>query len=516
MARAIAVAVALHRAADCRASASTRMNVQKNSMRGQPRWFVPAWWPILAGIAWLGSGWCSGIGAGLIASVPGALLLASGVALLLWPGDRQISHYMALGGVLSVLLAVPLILLDGVLPGIVLGVLGAGGFVTAGYAALYQAVTAPGVPRPEINRKTAAKAAMDEALLAYFVASARVPTGERAAADADEMIAARACIREHGWSQSPERLHTPPSAPQAAALGARRAAGRRFLHLRFASDYQPHPELPGGQRWLAHQANQNVHAWVFRHTDHPRPWILGIHGYQMGTPQIDFSLFQIDWLHHELGCNVVLPVLPLHGPRKAYARSGRGYLDGYVCDLLHAEIQAVRDLRRTLAWIRQQQAEPSIGVLGFSLGGYNAALLAALEADLQCVVAGIPMTDAPETVLRHLPELHRNYLISCGLTPEVAAEVMGPVSPLQLPPRVPHDRRFIVAAAGDQLVPPTQPARLFEHWRQPSMHWYQGAHLSVRREAGVKSFIDNALRQSGVCSSGGFVDACLQTQEVGK
>lgn len=492
------------------------MNDFDANMRAQPRWFWPAWWPVLAGLIWLVAGWHAGPAAGLLASVPGAILLGSGVALLLWPGDRQISHYMSFGGVIGVLAAMPMLLLMGLIPALLLAALAAGTSFTAGYAALYQGIASVGTPRAAINRGTAAKAALDEALLGYFVASARVPTGERVAQDARELAAARACVEEQGWADHPERLHTPPSPPTDAAVKLRRAGGRRFLHLRFASDYVPHPDLPGGQRWLEYQANRNVHAWVFRHHDGPRPWILGIHGYQMGMPRVDFSLFQIDWLHHELGCNLLLPVLPLHGPRKAYARSGRGYLDGYLCNLLHAEIQAVRDLRRTLAWIRQQEREPRIGVLGFSLGGYNAALLASLEARLQCVIAGIPMTDAPETVWRHVPILHRNYLVSCGVTPELAGDVMAPVSPLNAPPVVPHGRRFIVAAAGDQLIPPAQPARLAEHWDQPAMHWYQGSHLSVRREAGVKEFINSALQLSGMNHHTSAAGACLAAPEAGE
>lgn len=492
------------------------MSTDHESMRAQPRWYGPAWWPVLSGLTWLAVGWDSGMIAGLIACLPGALLLGSGTALLLWPGDRQISHFMSLGGLVGLALAVPMLFLVGLLHGLLLAVLAGGATLVAGYAALYQGEAAPGTPRAEINRRTAAKAALDEALLGYFVASARVPTGGRVLQDARELAAARTCVQAQGWTQSPEELHTLPAAPAAVSLRARRAAGKRFLQLRFASDYVPHPDLPGGQRWLAHQANRNCYAWVFRHRDRPRPWILGIHGYQMGTPLVDFSLFDIDWLHQQLGCNLVLPVLPLHGPRKNHIRSGAGFLDGHLCDLLHAEIQAVRDLRRTLAWIREQEHNPQIGVLGFSLGGYNAALLASLDANLQCAIAGIPMVDVPQTVWRHLPVLHRNYLLSCGVTPELAAEVVAPASPLNAPPLVPHERRYIVAAAGDQLIPTAQPARLAAHWGQPAMHWYQGSHLSVRREPGVKAFIDNALRESGVCAHSAGVGACAGTPQAGE
>lgn len=489
------------------------MSTRSGGMRAQPRWFWPAWWPIAAGLIWFALGWHSGIVSGLFASLPGALTLSPGIALLLWPGDRQISHYMALGGLAGVALAMPMALLVGPLTALFLALLSAASYLTAGYAALYQTQTTAGVPAPEVNRRMAGKAALDEALLAYFVGTARVPTGERVDADLRELEAARTCVHDNGWAATPERLHTPPGPPADAALRATRAGGERFLHLQFTSDYEPHPELPGGGRWLEHTANQQAHAWVFRHADGPRPWLMGIHGYRMGIPWIDFGLFQIDWLHRQLGFNVVLPVLPLHGPRKSYRRSGSGFLDGYLSNVLHAEIQAMRDIRRTLAWIRQQETDPRIGVLGFSLGGYNAALLATLEPALQCVIAGIPLTDAAETIWRHLPSLHRDYLASRGVTPALAAEMLAPVSPLNTPARMPSERRFIVAAAGDQLVPPAQPARLVEHWGQPQTHWYQGSHLSVRREASVNAFIANAFAESGLVGPG---IGCLPAADTGE
>lgn len=485
-------------------------------MRMQPRWFLPALWPIVAGLFWLAVGWRSGIMTGVISSLPGILLVGPGSALLLWPGDRQALHYMAFGGVVGCLVAIPMLFLAGWPWVVLLAFLAFGSWVTSGYAALYQKIDVTGAPRPVITPQTITKAALDSALLGYFIASAKVPAGNKAPFEADELEAARRCVQTHGWAENPAKLHTRPTPPEDAAVRIKRAGGRQYNHLTFSSDYEPHPDLPGGQRWMQYRANQNVHAWVFQHLDGSRPWVLGIHGYQMGIPLIDFSLFQINWLHHVMGCNVVLPVLPLHGPRKAYKRTGRGYLDDHFCNFLHAEIQAMRDLRRILAWIRSQDADADIGVLGFSLGGYNAALLASLEEQLKCVIAAIPMTDGPGTIWANIPRLHQSYLRSCGVTPQLFAEVMAPVSPLNIAPRVPHAHRYIVGATGDQLVGSEQPVQLSKHWDEPAFHWFQGSHLSVRREQSVNEFITKALQQSNLCVGDMANDGYLSTSEARK
>ena len=149
---------------------------------------------------------------------------------------------------------------------------------------------------------------------------------------------------------------------------------------------------------------------MLRHPGPPRPWLVCIHGYQMGWPMIDLLAFQPEILHRRLGLNLLVPTLPLHGHRKSGRRSGDGFLSGDPLDTVHAEAQAMWDLRRLLSWLREDQAAPAIGVMGYSLGGYNTALLASLDDGLACAIAGIPVTDFARIYYRHLPPLH----LSCA------------------------------------------------------------------------------------------------------
>ena len=67
------------------------------------------------------------------------------------------------------------------------------------------------------------------------------------------------------------------------------------------------------------------------------------------------------------------------------------------------------------------------------------------------------------------------------------------VSPLALEPQVPHDRRFIIAATADRLVPPDHPRDLWLHWDKPRIVWYQGSHLSIGREPQVPALLREVL-----------------------
>ena len=88
-----------------------------------------------------------------------------------------------------------------------------------------------------------------------------------------------------------------------------------FEHLWFDSGYEPHPGEPGRERWLSYAANRTAHAWVMRQAGPERPWLVCIHGYVMGWPLLDLSLFPPEIFRDRLGLNMLLPTLPLHGRR---------------------------------------------------------------------------------------------------------------------------------------------------------------------------------------------------------
>jgi len=155
------------------------------------------------------------------------------------------------------------------------------------------------------------------------------------------------------------------------------------------------------------------------------------------------------------------------------------------------------DLRRWLGWIRSQGGE-RIGAYGLSLGGYNAALLASLDAELACVIAGIPATDLGALVWQHGPEHILRIAEHRGLDRDRVERVLRVVSPLALAPLVPHERRWIFAGSADQLVPAEHVQRLVRHWGEPRTVWYEGAHLTFGAHAGVTRHLSEALHAAGL------------------
>jgi hypothetical protein len=311
----------------------------------------------------------------------------------------------------------------------------------------------------------------------------------------EEVVAAVEFYGRQGWLDHPEGFFAVPPPLEDITVAAVKGRRRSYERLTFDSGYVPHRGEPGAERWLSYTAHNREHALMLRHRE-PRPWLVCVHGTEMGRGRIDLRLFRAWDLHERLGLNVVLPVLPMHGPRRRGLPKGAVFPGENVLDDVHATAQGVWDIRRLLSWIRSEEPASPIGLNGMSLGSYIASLVASLEDGLTCAILGVPVADLVELLGRHAGLARddpRRQVIA------LAEPIGRMVSPLSLAPRVPMGGRFIYAGIADQLVHPrAQTLRLWEHWGSPEIVWYPGGHAGFLRSRPVQRFIQDALVQSGL------------------
>lgn len=311
-----------------------------------------------------------------------------------------------------------------------------------------------------------------------------------------DAVGALAVYDELGWLQDPELAHADQVAPAAGEISIRseRVGRVDYEHVSFPSAYVPHPRDPSAARWWRAEENRDVHAWMLRHPE-PRPWIVNVHGAGMGKPRMDLRLFRAEWLHHELGLNVLQPVLPLHGPRHPEGRMN--YPSESVMHNLHGTLQSVADVRRSLAWIRAMQPDQPIGMHGISLGGFTTALVASLEPDLACAVLGVAPVD-----LVLLLEAHHGRGSGYDLRVqnfEVGARLSSMVTPLKLRPAIPRERRFMYAGIVDRLVDyADHVAPMVAHWDYPETLVFDGGHVGIGMARSVPGFLAKAFASSGL------------------
>ena len=349
------------------------------------------------------------------------------------------------------------------------------------------------VARPTLALAT--EAFFDEIVLTGFRLLRSAPDAARLEWITREVSAALEFYGQQGWLEKPEGFFAASPALTDVTVRTVSNMGRSCERMFFDSGYEPHAGEPGRERWLSYTGNNREYGLMLRHRQ-PRPWLVCVHGAEMGRAALDPTLFRAWHLHSDLGLNVVLPVLPMHGPRARGLPKGAAFPSEDVLNDVHGAAQAVWDIRRLLSWIRSQQPDSMIGLNGISLGGFLTSLVASLDDGLTCAILGVPAVDLVELVSRHAGLSGHDAL---GQTMRRAKPIGRMISPFALTPRVPMQGRFIYAGIADRLVHPRdQVTRLWQHWGRPQIHWYSGGHTGFFRSRPVQRFIDDALVQSGL------------------
>lgn len=226
-------------------------------------------------------------------------------------------------------------------------------------------------------------------------------------------------------------------------------------------------------------------------SDSRRPWIILCHG--LGANRADLldlasGLFQA-------GYNLFLFDFRAHGTSQ-----GRATSFGW---------QEQRDVEGALAFLGSQPdvADRPYGILGVSMGGVVAILVAAHDERLAAVVADSPYDTLPNSIARHLHLMHRlpkqpfllfaesAYALRFGVWPSAVspADAIGHISPRPV---------LLLHGDFDVRVPPADVQRLLERAQEPKeLVVIQGAgHLQTfaadpgRYLARVTQFFDAQLK----------------------
>lgn len=336
------------------------------------------------------------------------------------------------------------------------------------------------VPAVEPTTGLVAEAVVDGLFSLTVSLMVGVPDPQDVRRGHQELLAMRDFLRRNDWFAHPAGYHRTPPRLRGASLTPRsiRHLGRTvdLAELVFESEYEPHPGEPARERWLAQEENSTAVAWVLEHPKGSRPWLVAVHGFGMGQPGVNMTGLMARWIHEELGLNVVMPVLPLHGPRSVTRMSGGGLLQPEFASVLHMFSQAVWDVRRTIDWIRAR-SDASVGLYGVSLGAYVAALVAGFVDELACLVAGIPAVDFSSLARDNEPWIFKAYGNELQTDWGLVDQVMYPVSPLTYAPRLPQEKRFIYAGVADRVARPEQARALWRHWGRPEIEWMSSGHV---------------------------------------
>lgn len=117
---------------------------------------------------------------------------------------------------------------------------------------------------------------------------------------------------DRGWLSRPRGFYGRPDPLTRLTTHTVKGGKPGFYRIDFESGYSPYLGEPGRDRWMTYVANQREYALLLRHPD-SRPWLVCVHGTEMGRAALDLTAFRAWELHEHIGLNVLLPVLPRHG-----------------------------------------------------------------------------------------------------------------------------------------------------------------------------------------------------------
>jgi pimeloyl-ACP methyl ester carboxylesterase len=288
-----------------------------------------------------------------------------------------------------------------------------------------------------------------------------------------------------------ERFFPPPPRTN-LAIGARPVPGGGW-EVAWPSAVEPHLGAVA-ERWLARVENRTARARLYLATPPDtvtaRPAMIAVHGYMGGQ----WLLEERHWPIGELvrrGLDVALPILPLHGGRASAHRGAPGFPSSDRRLTNEGFRQAIGDIRTLAAWLRERGA-PHVGVMGMSLGGYIAALLATLTDTVDFVVPMIPLASLADFAR----EQGRLDPGQAGEEEHAAIErahwVTSPLArPLKLPPR----RALVIAAEHDRITPIGHARRIAAHFGAETMTLRGGHLLQLGRQAAFRGLVTMLERE---------------------
>lgn len=208
-------------------------------------------------------------------------------------------------------------------------------------------------------------------------------------------------------------------------------------------------------------ANRTAYLLRWTHQNHGAKTVVCLHGFMLGEPNQAEKMFKIKKLY-EMGLDVALFIAPFHwkrapgGPRSANMAIQPDNV-AMTCEFFG---QTIYDLFSAHLILKNLGAGKT-GLIGASMGGYNAALFSCLAdvhsfAAMMVPVINFSRPMGPDSI--SMP-----YNVDKSMSDRIN-KVWQLHSPLNFEPIIPKDKILIIASKGDGLC-------LFEYVEQLCKKW---------------------------------------------
>lgn len=295
-------------------------------------------------------------------------------------------------------------------------------------------------------------------------------------------------IDYHAFYSQTRFLEDPGSAfvsPPAGHSVIERATRRRSWDPKTANlagidFYSPFETLDPRFRdeYAALEPNDRVESRGWFHERGPRPVVIFLHGFSAPDYRINKMWFSAQRFY-DAGLDVVFMNLPLHGGRlpSSAAYHGTAIIQPSLWRLSEACAQGVMDLRILVDHLLKRGA-PSVGIMGYSWGGFHASMMACLEPRTSFVISVAPVVSIADLVMSWpTRSFFEESLDEPALMIRELRKILAPFTPLSHALAIRKERVLLAASQNDGIIPAVHTEALWDHFGRPEVYWSCGGHI---------------------------------------
>ncbi|MBI9074169.1 MAG: hypothetical protein JEZ02_02075 [Desulfatibacillum sp.] len=229
-------------------------------------------------------------------------------------------------------------------------------------------------------------------------------------------------------------------------------------------------------QYASYLDNRTAHLLRWTHGDPGRKTVVCLHGFMLGEPNQAEKMFKIKTLY-EKGLDVALFIAPFHWKRAPAGPSSANMAIQPDNVAMTAEFfgQTMFDLMSALLLLKKLGAGET-GLLGASMGGYTAALFSCLGDVHSFAAMMVPAVNFSKPMG---PDSVSMPFDMDKTMKEKVNKVWQFHSPMNLMPRISHDRILVIASRGDKLCPFEYVEALCRKWQGVRHIFMTGGHWMV-------------------------------------
>lgn len=276
-----------------------------------------------------------------------------------------------------------------------------------------------------------------------------------------------------------EIFPTPPDTPQTRNRKRWKLGRTRSDDIQFSSTYTPLDPVFSEQYKHQYEECHTVFAKRIRPPgSEGRPRLIYIHGYMQPETPLEETVL-VAGLARALKMEIIQVQPPHHGRRKPRSSlyDGEYFWSSDIVRSVESVRQTVWDTQHLLQGLLEEDDRP-VGIMGLSLGGTIAAILACIEPRFSFALPLIAHMDLA-AVTQDAPVLTRmrRELKEFGWKLHRFSQLLASWGWYDLRPQVGTDHILMLAAKQDRFFPAPKVEAMWSEWEQPTIRWYPTSHM---------------------------------------